>query len=516
MTTQPKLNENALFAGLVVALGLIAVFLVSTYVFNSVNPIASISGVVGSLLLICGVVNPNRMLFAMVPITLYLDSVKRMLVFSGETSLDNVTSVLSIAPLTVAGILIGCVFRRIFRRKRGTTAERIAIVAALAAYVAFGGLETFSEGNLLFALRTIANTTVYFLLGWAVLHCFKTKEDVERYLRFSLLVGVPVALYGVWQYLMGLNDFEIAYLRSGLSITASNLDDVRPRPFSTLSSAHAYSIVMTFMLAVSVHFAMKTKVGEARWKWGAVVSIYAMGLLFSLSRSATVAGLLMLGFSVLFRSAKGVSLAYLISGILLAIFVIFAESIQDNMDKLQSLLPMNSDWQQQAFRLGTFTDRLQSYRNVLGNPSSWPLLANPLSYRANEALFGEAGFTHDLFSQMILRIGAIPVFALIALGLFLLGHAHRAIFKLPAGKVGLRSLAARLMAIIVVYLLSQSGGSGMTVFPLNFWTTMFIGMLAVLCLQERVPPPVQEPRRTQRLPRRGEIGIALPGVPKTR
>jgi hypothetical protein len=124
------------------------------------------------------------------------------------------------------------------------------------------------------------------------------------------------------------------------------------------------------------------------------------------------------------------------------------------------------------------------FENVLGNPSNWPLFANPFKFNSLRGLSaGDAQYSHDLFSQMILRIGAIPVFLGMGVGMFVVWRAHRAILLLPAGKTGSRPLAARLMAILIAFLLSQMGGSGMTVFPINFWLGMLTGFLTIICLR---------------------------------
>jgi hypothetical protein len=511
-----KTNYNAVGLAAAVTFSLLGIFLASGFIFTSDNPFTKAAMLIGGLLLVVGTIQPRRMLYVMVPITFYLDEVKRLLVVIGRTGINDVTAVLAIAPLASVGILLGCVIRRIFFRKRGKPVERLVLIAAGASFIGFGGMEAFTAGSLVYGLKTVANSTVYFLLPWAVLQCFRTREDIERYLRFSLLVGIPVALYGIWQYCFGLSNFEISYLKSGLSITAANLDDIRPRPFSTLSSTHAYSIMMAFMLPFSMHFIDKSKHGKGRWKWMMIAIIYAVALFLTLSRSATIAGLAMVGFAVLFRSGIGTSIVYGFSSIFGVGTVLLAETIQHNLDKLQSYLPLNSVWQEQAFRLGTFSDRLQSYRNVLGNPSAWPLIANPFTYRANEEAFGEAGFTHDLFSQMILRIGAVPVFCGVCFVFYMLWQAHRVILRLPRGKGGVRSLAACFMAVIVTFLLSQSGGAGMTVFPLNFWMSIFAALLTVLCIRGPAAPAVPEPVPPARVDARRRVQEPTSLAPKAR
>ena len=70
---------------------------------------------------------------------------------------------------------------------------------------------------------------------------FPKPDDVKRLIKFCLIVYIPVALYAIWQQIFGLSDFEFNYLQTGYTITVGLLDDVRPRPFSTLNSVHALS-----------------------------------------------------------------------------------------------------------------------------------------------------------------------------------------------------------------------------------------------------------------------------------
>lgn len=513
MFASPKLHYYSITAALATAGGLLAIFLAAGFIFTSDNPVSKSAMLIGGIFLVIGAIEPRRMLLLLVPITFYLDGVKRLLIITGRTGLNDVTSVLAIAPLTAVGVIIGCIIRRIFLKTPPVPVERFAIFGALGAFVAFGGTEIFTAGDLLFSLKTAANTTVYFLLPWVVLQCFRTREEIERFLRYCLIIGLPVALYGAWQYVMGLNQFEIAYLKSGLTTVGDvSLDDIRPRPFSTLASPHPYASVMAFMLVLSAHFAFAWKGTRRNWKGIFVFAIYALALALSMARGATLSAAAMLVYAWLFRTRSGVTIAYLFSAAVIGGLIFFARPLLDSLDTLQTFLPGNADWQEQAFRLGTISDRLMGFENILGKPSNWPLFANPLKYDIHALGYSDAQYSHDLFSQMILRIGAIPVFVGIAVGMYIVWRAHRAIFALPAGKGGSRMLAARIMAILIVFLLSQAGGSGMTVFPINFWLGMFTGLLTIICL--RPGTKKAEPVKTEDVAghRRAEAAPARAGA----
>ncbi len=503
MTTQnPSVNYQSVGLALATAVGLLIVFVASGLIFNSSSPISKVALLIGGGAFMVGAVAPRRMLVLLVPITFFLDEAKRLLVLLGRTELDDVTSILAIAPLAAAGILVGCIIQRIFFRRKSDPVERLAIFAAIAAFVAFGGTEVFTAGNLMYSLKAAANSTVYFLLPWAVLQLCRTRQEIEQFLKYCIILGTPVALYGIWQYVVGLSDFEITYLKSGLSIGGQvNLEDVRPRPFSTLSSPHSYSNVIMFMLALTVHFMSSWKT-KGRSQMGYIIAgIYAVALLLSMARTAIVAGIVMLVFGKLFRSKVGTWFAYSSALLFIGGMVLFAEPLLYSLDKLEGYLPIHSDWQGQAFRLGTWSDRLMGYRNVLANPGSWPLFANPLKFNAVD-LDGGAQYSHDLFSQIILRIGIIPVFFCVCVAIYILWCTHRAIVQLPAGKGSVRPLAAQIMAIIAVFVLAQAAGSGMTVFPLNFWVGIFSGLLSVICIYLRKAKPTTA--------KPGEVAIAAP------
>jgi hypothetical protein len=519
-----KTNYNAVGLAAAVTFSLLGIFLASGFIFTSDNPFTKAAMLIGGLLLVVGTIQPRRMLYVMVPITFYLDEVKRLLVVIGRTGIDDVTAVLAIAPLASIGILIGCVIQRIFFRKRGGLVERMVIFSACTAFVAFGGMEAFTAGSLVYGLKTVANSTVYFLLPWAVLQCFTTREQVERFLKFCVFTGVPVALYGIWQFFMGLSDFEITYLKSGLTIIADpTFNDVRPRPFSTLSSPHAYSSVMAFMFVLSYRlgapggarslwsavsrffFALFIRIipfgeaGRRNWIEMFIARIYLVALLLSMTRGATLAGFAMIVAARLFRSKTGTGVVYLLCTVTLAGLVLFAEPILNSLDKLQSYLPMGSGWQEQAFRLGTISDRLKGYQNIITNPGAWPLVANPLKYRTDELVYGDTNYSHDLVSQMILRLGIIPVILCVLAAIYLLSRAHSAILRLLGTRGGIRPLAAQIMSMLVIFLLSQSGGAGMTVFPMNFWIGIFTGLLAVICVRLGDAVPAESARKGLRL-----------------
>jgi hypothetical protein len=103
---------------------------------------------------------------------------------------------------------------------------------------------------------------------------FADVTSVQRLLGFTLLIYMPVALYGIWQQLFGLTNFEIDYLKSGFTMDVGLLDDVRLRLFSTLNSPHALSVVMAMLSVVALAIPLH---GRQRAWWQAPAGLILAG-----------------------------------------------------------------------------------------------------------------------------------------------------------------------------------------------------------------------------------------------
>ncbi len=486
ITSDSQINHNRLMLASVSLAGLVgAVVIALLLVGERTNPIAVLGGIVGTAFFIVGAVAPRTALYWMIPITFGLDFLKRLLIVFVTINWENIAQVLAVAPVTVVGIFVGCMLRRIFIRRKPVPFERILLLAGAAlSIVSSSG--AFAEQSFALIMRTVANSSVYFFLPWALFQCFRTSEEIERFLRAATLIAIPVSLYGMWHYLIGIQDFELAYIRTGYAaqMAGAVIGDIRPRPFSTLSSPHAYSVTVSFMTVIAFYFMARR--GRFSWKWGMVFFVHLAALALSLSRGATITGLAMICFSILFASRRGIRLAYTLAFVSLAAVVFNAEAILDRLEFWQKFLPSEKSWQEQAFRLGTLSNRLIGYQNVLANPTAWPLLANPFDYRPTESA-SELFHEHDLFSEWILKVGIIPVFIAFCFAVIAGRKIHSEILRLPAGAT--RNLGACILAMIVAFMLSQSGGSGISVFPLNFWMGVFSGFVLVLCFRAQTDKP---------------------------
>ena len=155
------------------------------------------------------------------------------------------------------------------------------------------------------------------------------------------------------------------------------------------------------------------------------------------------------------------------------LFVWQADTIYASLDNLQSLLPSGSTFQEQAFRLGTYSERLFGFQNVFRNRSMWTWFGNPaLAYRADRPL-GEDEVVHDAIGQMLISHGIAGIVVLAAAGGLSLFLLHR---KILAIRRGPNEIFGRwlLSVAIALFFGGMLTGSHLGVFPINllFWSTV--------------------------------------------
>jgi hypothetical protein len=102
----------------------------------------------------------------------------------------------------------------------------------------------------------------------------------------------------------------------------------------------------------------------------------------------------------------------------LILLMVNAEPVLERLGSLESLSQMdeNSDISTEAFRLGTFSERLMSFHNGLTDPRFHTLFGNPDVTKADEEhSYGET-VAHDQITQTLVRYGLVglAVYILIA------------------------------------------------------------------------------------------------------
>ena len=473
----------ALFLGLIMAS--IMGYLVTG---SEGNVVRVLSMVVGLCTFVWAVVRPRTGLHLLVIMAATLDLAKRFLIIYEDFSMVDVAIVLSVAPVTMVGVFLGCLLQPLLLGKRLPRTQFWLViiswgVAGLALVAHF-----LSSRSIKTAVVDSANDGAYVLLLPILYGLFydRSQRDIMRFLSFCLAVFVPVALYGCWQFFAGFSDLEVEYLQSGLTITGANLYEARPRPFSTLNSVTSFSVLMWFCLAVAFYFCFAHRWRHRLGDWLRPV-VFLVSMMLSFARGAMAFGVLNLGVLFLFRSSKWTRLAYAVGLSLFVLLVINAGLIRENLDVIQSYLPQGGGATgEKLLNTYTFSDRLIGYHDVLGNPQNWSWFG--LDVNPQEGGYDSGFYSHDAISQMILNRG-IP-FTLLILGMIAvaLRWAHGRVWQLPEGPD--RDFAAFLLSMIVLALSNNLAGYVLHIYPINLFFWMFVGFFCVVCLAPTYPDEV--------------------------
>jgi hypothetical protein len=465
---------------------------------------------------ILGLLAPRLSFFLFIFQTAYLDLFKRLMIIAGTVTYSDLFWVLGIAPITVAGIAAGLVARIFFGQSRADASDVRRLAVAVVLNTALALLVYVKGGGIGGTVREVANGSSYILLLFIVPLIFSTPESVARCTRFIILVYVPVVIYGIYQQSFGFQEFEIDYLKTGLSIEVKLLEADRVRAFSTLNSATSLSVVASSLAALSLSLAMvgrRTQQTLLPLPIAVGIALLCVGAWVA---STVRAGILLLPVAMigtfLFRKPGTTKAFY---GVLITAFatlVATASYIYSNIELwTRQLLEMvgGGTFASYMVNMNTYKDRLHGFMNVLANPKAYTL------FGMSEAAAEDSTFmAHDPLSSALLNYGIVPLSIGLLLGGLALWRFHRVIFTMrdPTLQFFAASFLANAAGNLAV---SMINGNLLGTFPVNVFFWMSLAFSASLRrtdtilerqsakakLEKPAQPPIPPPGRHTPAPR---------------
>ena len=482
-----KSAESNIYLDSAFALKLIGVFVavvlsvfVGLFIVSYPNPLTTTILVAAIAMSSVAIVHPRSGLYLLIVTTGYLDLVKRLGVLSDSLSGLDIAVTLAVAPLLMLSICLGVVIRNILERRKLERWQWV-VLSITVACIGVVALQSFRGGaGFLYGVQNLANSGGYLPLVLITSMILPKREDALKVLRFALLAFLPVALYSIWQQFFGLSDFEVRFLQSGYTITVDELYDVRPRPFSTLNSPHALSVCTAIFAGVALLVPFK---GGKRFLWQYPVSlIYISGCLATITRAGIfIMPITLIGW-LCFRRSWTTCLFYGTILGALTLLMFNAEAVLERLGSLENLLPINESnaISTEAFRLGTFSERLMSFHNGLTNPRFHTLFGNPDAAKADDENSHGDTAAHDQITQTMVQYGLVGLAVLVLIAATSLWLAHRAVLRLKDHTT--REIAIALLSIVTAVVYSgMIFGSHVQIFPVDVFFAFFIGILVLYC-----------------------------------
>jgi hypothetical protein len=484
------MNRPRYFGLLVgVAVAFSSLYVIASILLGHGNQLATLFRYLLVVGFVAGLLFPRGTLVACLVFCGYADLLKRLMVVFDRVQYSDLYSVLGIPPVMLFGVtlavLLGTVTKRFELQK-----FHWRLLAASGGIILVGLLLAIRERG--FSLEAIvpaiANDGSYAMLVFVVPVLFKDTDDMLGLLKILLWCYVPMAVYGVIQQVYGFQAFEIAYLKTGLTLEIKQLYSTEVRPFSTLNSPTAFSVVCGMMAVITAVLAFtpkRTGDGQLLTPGNAALlfAIFLAGLIASTSRSALLLTCIgPVGF-LCFRSASATRWLYAALGGCFIVLVLSANLLLSNLGYLQSQISgVTGDGQlaSQLSRVGTFGDRLHGFANLATNPEVYTLFGYGTERGSDER---DPLYAHDMVSNLLVTHGLVAFIAIAIVGGIALTRMHRRVLQLRDRHH--RLLAAGFVSLAFsVFALSAVSGSVIGTFPVNTILWLSFGLLMLVYQSE--------------------------------
>ncbi|MEM8955457.1 MAG: hypothetical protein AAGD22_14990, partial [Verrucomicrobiota bacterium] len=423
---------NRQFTAIVVTiLGLLGAIWISLSIATNANPLSGTARYFIILGVIFGVLAPRAAMYLLIFCCGYLDLYKRLLVFGGGFGGMDLIFILGTAPMIVVGMVIAYIFS-IVTGRTSINRLQILLVSIFVMIVGVFMAYAFKEGlGMVGVLQAAANSASYSALLFLVPTFFPGRRQFLRLIGIASIIFLPVAIYGIYQGIFGLANWEERYLTSGYTMMIKELHDVRPRPFSTLNSSHSLAVTSAMFTVICLIpwfvRARDSGIPYGRGKGLVFSLVYLGGLIAAVNRSSWV---LLLSILFLRRVFVSVLRTVIFVGVSVTLFLFIcfkATYMLEHISEWDSKIEKRGAFQTQALRIQTFSDRLYGFRNLVTSSRMW----TPFGVaREDRTETGGAVMSHDLIGSTLLAVGYVPL-----------------IFGLVFGFIGVLWLQAKILSV---------------------------------------------------------------------
>ncbi len=477
------LFTNQIIKFVILGLGCIFSIMIGVQVTDSdANGLSIFMRYIAGVCFILAVVSPKVGIYLVLFMCPVLDLAKRMLILFDAISMFDVASVLAVAPVTMAGAIIGTfVSRIIFRRKAAIPGEGtlFLIMMAITSLIVLSGF-LHNVDSKLTLMRNLAEACVYLCMILLIPVYFPKTEDIAALLRWCVVVFVPVALYGFWQKMFGLSNFEERYLLSGLTVITEDYVS-SARVFSTLNSNHSFSVTMACCAIIAL--LQRQLPASGKWQkflqrqatW--IFTLFCVATLISLRRTGWLVVALSLAGAYCFRSRIRTVIFYAVCFTTGMLLILNAETIFTKLPAWESTLQTALPGFDQGLQLQTFNDRLYSFQTLRDNREIWSFFG--LSAEEKESIYA-----HDAITQAVTSYGVVGLAAFLTVLVTVLTMSHRLVWQ--ATNAPDRRYASLLLSFIFSNLfVGAILQSHIDIFPVNFIFWVCAGALLKITFNQQ-------------------------------
>lgn len=517
------MNENLIkVIGTVAAFLIIGLFILIDVLTGQGNSLANtyLYAAIGGLIL--GIASPKAAIFPILILSVNVDLLKRLMVVYGYTSEQDLYWIMGLAPLMLAGVVFNLVMSHLTGKRLLAPNYQLLFVIATILCVLMTAGTVLAMGISGRALGNAINGGLYWYLIFVVPVLFGSVEERAKLLRFIVVLFIPVAGYMYYHYYIGLNQFEIDYLESGLSIEvrvlSQNFGDLSGkdggmRGFSTMSGASVVSTMLSTLILLAMTPLKPGRGHLLRFKTLlpriGIALLFMTAAYFTMTRKGWFCGVAAVAAYWAFRTQITTLLAYgaaifTFIGVVLASPAIVEYRLLDDLEgSLRRTFKPDDAAGQKAFILGTMYDRFRGWAN-LTEPEIWtPFgfkaagMENELDKETATRMWG-----HDITVDLLIRLGYVPLFFLGIGGVFATYWFHSNLLSMPRYSLE-RKVALLCFAMAIgISFGAFANANQLKAFPQNLYAFLFLGITTATILEHRARvrnavPVLETPRQPE-------------------
>ncbi len=423
-----------------------------------------------------GLLNARRAFYILLFLTGYLDYLKRFMIFDSGLSRMDLYFVLGIAPATMAGIAGNILFQHFTGKLKGRPGMDRLIVGVLIVTAIFTTLALTTSIGAFRSLGDTVNSTIYLLLLFVVPVLFRSPEDLRHMLKILIVLFIPAVLYMLVHHYRGsVFDWEMEYLKSGLTIEIRQLSERTFRPFGTMNSAANACMVFAgiWALCLSGMWRKPDRQGRTepftmRWM---LLPLLGLAMYATYSRTGWVFAVVAVLAAPMIKHRSFTLAGYILSIgafiiIVLASPYLLRHKILNELSEDIYKEKRTNEWSQTT-NLSTLNDRLEGFESLIKEPRAWTPLGLRLSSHTESSVRNNIT-THDMLTDMLLNYGYLTV---LAVGIFIvrqLWKLHSFVFREPEPLA--RSIGATCLALgLAIASGATTNGAQFSTYPVNFY-----------------------------------------------
>lgn len=451
-------------------LAMLSAWLLSTVISDgNSNPVAALLLISGIISVFYALMRPWNSLLLFVWLAVTIDAIKRLTFALSNMNMLDVAQILAVPVLLMGGIYLRIIFLHWFVARHEITKVDLAKFwpILLLSVVATGAL-LLKEGTSFGTIAANYQFLCYIPAAVAVPHLLNSSQRWDSFSRTLLWATLTIGVYGTVQIFHGPLDYEMEYLRSGLTSTIGLTEEDYFRAFSLLNTSATFAGMMMIGGFFSLYHLCRRD-GRLRLTWatGALLLFCAGCCIGSTQRGAFFTGLLIISMLPLFRYPHILKLLLGVALGAYTLLIVFAGPLLEWLPVAeQSLDPIRvNDFLRQNAHVLTFAPRLDGLMS-LQNPAAWTLFGG-----------GEVGSGHNLASDLLAWTGAVGLGLFVVLLFTVVNFSLRTMSRL---RVNPRVfLWAQINLAVFLYIVTWSAilGSAIHISPMNFFFWVSLGNL---------------------------------------